>query len=620
MLKGPHLLESLMRIVPDSLLGRFKLTVEFDYLIKNANIVEGTGKRAYLGNIGIVGEKVKALGEITGDAKKEIDAKGLTAVPGFVDSHSHNDGMLLFYPYCESYVMQGVTSFVGGQCGGTTGPLTDMIPILGRLSEYLQEFVPHKYYTSVSLFPRDQVNVWMKEKFGWTVDWRTMGEYFQRVEAKGISMNYAPLFGHRMARYYVMGEDNKRVATKKEIADMGEVIRKGLEDRCIGMSVGLDYDPDVFADRSEMVEHVAILNEYPNAIFCPHSRRTGRRRGLGAGVRQHDKIDGLNEILDICRATKVKMNIAHIYTGWYIKPEDSTPEIIEEANRRATLMLIDKANEEGLDITFDSIPSLSVGGFENLRYLCSLFVPWLRELGSPEELAKWLKVSDFRTEIKEAISSGKLYWREGWNPNLNPQWATNITILRSKSPGLEGKSIAKIAEEKKKDPMDVIFDTIAEDPYTRATTGTMKLQSTNLRTMFYKHPKAAVGLDTSARDEKWEGKYPPYGIPAANTFDAFPRFFTQFVRDERIFSLEEAVHKTSTMAAKTHALKGRGTIAENSFADIVLMDFPGLKPTADVIEPRQYPKGIEYVFVNGVPVVEKGKHTRATPGKVLRRE
>ncbi|MBN1683279.1 amidohydrolase family protein [Candidatus Bathyarchaeota archaeon] len=596
------------------------MSTEFDFLIKNVTIVEGTGKKAYFGNIGILGEKVHSLGEVKGDAKKEIDGKGLTAVPGFVDSHSHNDGMLLYYPNNESYVMQGVTSFVGGQCGSSPAPLADIIPVMGRLSEYLQEYVPYKYYPSQSLFPKEQVNAWMKEKFGWTIDWSTMGEYFQRVEAKGTSMNYVPLLGHRMVRYYVLGENNKRVATKKEVEEMGEVIRKALEDRCIGMSVGLDYDPDVFADRSELVEHVSILNDYPNAIFCPHSRRTGRRRGLGAGARQHDKIDGLNEIIDICRASKVKMNLAHIYTGWYIRPEDSAPEIIEEANRQATLDLIDKAIEEGLDITYDSIPSLAIGGFENLRYLCSLFAPWLREFGSPDELAKWLKVADYRSEIKEAISTGKIFWRVNWNPNLNPQWATNITIIKSKTPNVDDKTIAQIAAERKKDEMDTVLDLIAEDPYTRATTGTMKLQSTKLRAMFYKHPKACVGLDTSARDDKYEGKYPPYGIPASNTFDAFPRFFIQFVRDEPIFTLEEAVMKTSTQAAKVHALKGRGTINEGSYADIVLMDLPGLQTPADVMEPRRYPKGIDYVFVNGVPVVEKGVHTKATPGKVLRRE
>ena len=341
---------------------------------------------------------------------------------------------------------------------------------------------------------------------------------------------------------------------------------------------------------------------------------------MGAGARQHDKIDGLTEIIDICRASKVKMNLAHLYTGWYIKPEDSAPDIIEEANRKATLNLIDEAVKEGLDITFDAIPSLAVGGFENLRYLCALFAPWLRELGSPEELAKWLKVTDFRNEVKDAIKTGKLFWRVTWNPNLNPKWATNITILKSKIPEVNGRTIAEIAEDRETDQMDTIFDIIGEDPYTRATTGSMKLQSIQLRSMFYKHPRGCVGLDTSARDTTYEGKHPPYSIPASNTFDAFPRFFIQYVRDNPIFTLEEAVTKTSTQAARVHSLKGRGTIGPGSYADIVLMDLPGLGTPADVMEPRKHPKGIEYVFVNGTQVVDKGQLTEVRPGKVLRRE
>ena len=594
------------------------MSEEFDVLIKNAAIVEGTGKKAYIGSIAIAGDKVKGLGDVEGEGKKVIDATGLTAVPGFVDSHSHNDGLLLWYPKCESYVMQGVTTFVGGQCGGSPAPLGDQVSVPGRLREYLFEFVPYKFYPPKTLYPIEQVNEWMKEKFGWTIDWKTMGEYFEKVEKKGISMNYAPLLGHRTVRSYVMGEDYKRHSTKPEREEMAKLIRQGLEDGCIGMSVGMDYDPDVFASREEIVEHVSILKEY-NAIFCPHSRRTGRRRGIAAGARPHDKIDGLREVIGICRATGVKMNIAHLYTGWYINPERG-PDILEEANRRATLGIIDKALEEGFNISFDAIPGLVQGGFSVLRYLCSLLAPWLRELGSREALAKWLKVPDFREEIKDALRRGKLFWRVSWNPNLNPHWAENIMVLKSKSPGCDGKSLAQIAEEREKDPLDVYFDIIAEDPDTRAVTGWGGGASPSWRALFYKHPVGHVGLDTSARDIKWEGEYPPYSIPGINTFSAYSLFFIQLVRDEKVFSLEEAVQKTATGPAKVHNLEGRGVIEEGSYADIVLMDLPNLKVLGDVLEPRRYPEGIEYVFVNGVPVVEKGKHTGATPGKVLKEE
>jgi len=218
------------------------LSEEFDVLIQNTTIVEGTGRRGYLGSIAIAGDKVKALGDVKGDAKKVVDASGLTAVPGFIDAHSHHDGMLLWYPKSESYVMQGVTTFIGGQCGGSPAPLGDMVRVPGRLSEYLSEFVPYKFNPEKDLYPIDQVNQWMKQKFGWVIDWKTMGEYFERVEKKGISMNYAPLVGHGTIRVLVMGEDYKRTSIKIEQAQMQGLIHQAMKEGCIGLSAGLDYD------------------------------------------------------------------------------------------------------------------------------------------------------------------------------------------------------------------------------------------------------------------------------------------------------------------------------------------------------------------------------------------
>ena len=592
------------------------MSEEFDVLIKNAAIVDGSGKKVYIGSIGITGDKVKAVGTVTGDAKRTIDASGLTAVPGFIDAHSHHDGMLLWYPKCESYVMQGVTTFIGGQCGGSPAPIGNNMGLPGRLSEYLQEFVPYKYTPEKSSFPLEQVNVWMMEKFGWTIDWRTMGEFFERVEKKGISMNYAPLVGHGTIRRLIMGENFKRYATKVELAEMDGLIRQGMEDGCIGMSAGLDYDPDVFADPKEEVNrHVAILKQY-GGIYCPHWRRTGRRQGIGAGFRRPEKVAGILEGIETSRVTGVPIHFAHITTGWYIDP--SAPEELEAANIRTTLQLFGKAREEGLDVTYDAIPFFVKGGFSVLPYLCSLIGPWLREFGSREALGKWLKVPDFREEVKEALAKGKLFWYFTYNPNTNPRWAENITVLKHRSPGCDGKTLAQIAEERKKDALDVYFDLIAEDPDSRGFAEAEKAYQ--CFKLFYTHPAGMVGLDTTARDDKWQAEYPPYSIPGINTFSAYPLFFIQLVKEDRLLSLEEAVQKTSTNPAKVHKLKGRGVIEEGAYADIVLMDLPNLAVPGDALEPRRYPKGIDYVFINGTVVVEKGQHTGATPGKILKKE
>lgn len=163
---------------------------DFDVLIEDASIVEGTGRKTYNGSIGIKEDKVIALGEVDGDSKKTINAKGLIATPGFIDAHSHADWTLLWYPKVESYVMQGVTTFVGGQCGGSPAPLGDYIRLPRLLTDYLPDLDPFKFYPKYPYYPLEQVNAWMDQVFGWTLDWTDMESFFKTVEKVGISMNY----------------------------------------------------------------------------------------------------------------------------------------------------------------------------------------------------------------------------------------------------------------------------------------------------------------------------------------------------------------------------------------------------------------------------------------------
>jgi N-acyl-D-aspartate/D-glutamate deacylase len=384
------------------------------------------------------------------------------------------------------------------------------------------------------------------------------------------------------------------------------------------MSVGLDYDPDVFASRDEIVEHVKIMNEY-GGVFCPHSRRTGRRRNISAGHRQHDKIDGILEVLDIVRKSGVKTNIAHLFTGWYIRPQGA-PEMIEEANRRATLTYIDAALEEGLDISFDVIPQSLPTRFAGWQYMCALFVPWLRELGTRENFAKWVSVPDFREEVKEAIRRGKWFIRVAYNPNTNPRWAENIWVLEHRDEKLENRSIADIAEERGVDSFDTWFDIIVEDPDSKGGISRGENPDASYHAIFYQHPASSVGLDTAVFDYEYQSEVPPWSVPGISTYSAFVGFFEKFVNKQKALTLVEAVHKTSTQAALRHGLKGRGVLKEGCYADIVLMDLPKMRVAATPLEPRRQPEGIEYVIVNGVKVVEEAKHTGATPGRVLKRE
>jgi N-acyl-D-amino-acid deacylase len=588
---------------------------EYDVLIKNATIYEGTGKKAHKGSIGVKGEKVAALGDVKGDAKKTIDAKGLTALPGFIDAHSHGDWSLLWFPKTESYIMQGVTTFVGGQCGGSPAPLGEYIRMPWRLMDHLPDLDPYKFYPRQPYYPLEQVNEWMKDVFGWTLDWEDMEGYFKKVEEVGISMNYAPLVGHGSIRTKVMGLDYKRHSTEEEWAQMREFIHEAMKQGCVGMSTGLDYDPDVFAAHEEVIDGVAVLKEY-GGVYCPHWRRTGRRRGIAAGHVPNEKITALTECVDVHKKTGVRLHYAHMSTGWQIYP--TAPDELEAANVKTTLDMLTADAKEELDITWDAIPQLTRSGFAVMPYLSSLYAPWLRELGGREAFSKWLKVKDFREEVKDAIRQGKWFIRVAYNPNTNPRWAENIYVLKSKVPDVDGKTIAQIAKEREADEWDTWLDIIAEDPDARGATGQLVPRDSYLQ--YYTHPRGMVGLDTSIADDKYQMKSPPYSFPGINTFSAYPMFYIKYVRDRSLFTLEEAVQKTATMPARVHNLEGRGVLKEGGYADIVLMNLPKLKVMGDEVETRKYPKGIEYVFVNGEAVVEKGKHTGARTGKVLKRK
>jgi N-acyl-D-amino-acid deacylase len=595
---------------------------EFDVIIEETNIVDGTGAPPFKGSIGVKGNKIDAVGEVKGDAVKVVDGANLITSPGWIDAHSHGDSTVLFYPKAQNYVMQGVTTLIGGQCGFSPAPLGDSIGLLfGPARDYLDELEPHKYYPQNDLFPRERVNELMKEKFGWTIDWDTMGEWFQTVESKGVSMNLAPLVGHGTVRYKVMGNDFKRFSTEGELEEIKTLVKQAMEEGCIGLSTGLDYDPGVWASMDEIKECILVIKDY-DGIYCPHWRRTGRRRDVKIGDTRANKVAGLLESIETCRQTGVPTNIAHLTPLWRLVPEGN--DMMEEINIRATLKFIDDARSEGLQLTFDSMPWFILGGFGVMPYLCSLLTPWLKEQGSREKLAEWLKVPDYRKEVVDAISSGKWFIRLAYNPNSNPQWAENLWVVKHESDKCENKTIAQIAEEREKGHLETYFDLICEDPDCRGV-GAGVGESGNFpwkpyRASFFKHPAGALSLDQTIVDHTRQQETPPYHIPGINAFSAFPAFLIKFVRELKLFTLEEAVRKMSTLAAEHHGLRGRGKLTGGGFADMVVFSLNDLKVLGDPVEPRRYPEGIKHVFVNGEAVVENGTHTGATPGKIVKKE
>jgi N-acyl-D-aspartate/D-glutamate deacylase len=597
------------------------MSEEYDILIKNARIIEGTGREAYTGSIGVKGGKVTALGDVHGDAVTEIDASELYASPGWIDAHSHGDHNLLFFPKCENYVMQGVTTFIGGQCGGSPAPIGDMIQLPGIASEHIQELEPHKYYPEQNLFPRKDVNEIMVDRYGWAVDWYSMGDWFEKLMSVGISMNIAPLVGQGTVRYNVLGNDYKRESEPEEIENIKRLIKVALDEGCIGISTGLDYDPGVWASMDEINDCVRILRDYENTVYCPHWRRTGRRREVKFGETRSNKIDGIMESIKSCKVTGVPTNLAHLTPGWRLIPEGN--DMMEEMNIKASLKFIDKAIEEGHPLTFDSMPWFIRGGFSVMPYLSSILTPWLREQGGREGFSRWLSVDDYREEVKNALKEGKWFIRLAYNPNTNPQWAENIWVSKHANEEYVGKNVAQIAEDLDRDKLDAFFDLIVEDPdamgYTSGTADTGNFPWKPYRALFHKHPAHALSLDQSVYDTEYQMKAPPYRMPGINAFSAFPGFLIKMVRETGLLTLEEAIQQLTTNAAKNHKLEGLGKITLGSYADITLFDLDALRITGTPLEPRQQPEGIAHVIINGEPVVKDGEQTEARPGRIVKR-
>jgi len=590
------------------------MSEDYDILIKDATIVDGSGSEPYKGTVAVKGERIAAVGKVEGDLKQDakvvIDAEGLMVTPGFIDVHNHGDLSILYYPKADGYVRQGITTFVGGNCGSSPAPYGDLVKVSFFLGDLLSELNPDIYYPE-GLLPRDVVNEKHREMYGWEIDWYTMGEFLKRVEDESISPNYVPLVGHHQVREVVMGTDFQRRATDEEVDEMKAHVNQAMEDGCRGFSVGRDYESSIYAGLDEIVTLAEIVSEY-GGVYTSHSLRTGLRKERRPGEFPPVKVEGLLEAIDVGRRAKIPVQISHLGTLYDVTPSGS--EIMSEAAAQSTLKILDDATEEGIEVHFDTIPNNRGFGTSTSLYLATSLLPWLKIAGSREQFAKALRMGELREEIRATIWSGKYY---SLNPNINKGWAGMKRVMESKEEKYVDKTIAQIAEETGKEPLDALFDVITADPDAR--TGSRGRHSPT-KGMFYRHPGCMVGIDTFAVDITYQMKSPPWSLPSENSFGGFPNYFKTTVVDSDTLKLEEAVWKVTGLSAEKFRLKDRGVLRPGAYADIVVMDLERVANKAEPLNPCVYPDGIDHVIVNGEVVVKDSEHTGRRPGKVLRRE
>lgn len=563
----------------------------YDVIIKNGTIVDGTGKAAFKGDIAIRGEKIVKVGDVIGDADIVIDGSGLVVSPGFIDTHTHADNNILKYPKAENFIMQGVTTVVGGNCGFSQAPTKDL-------------------------------------KFG---------QWLSKVEKAGISINYAHLIGHGNIRTLIMGDDFKREAKAEEVEKMKPYVEEAMQSGAFGMSTFFDPSPAEYASvENEILPLVKIVARYGGG-YWPHHRHHqsnwvsddpdefsyGLVHRPIAEVFTGEYI-GLMEAIDISRKAKVHLHIAHLINVYRI-PQPHPP-YLEEAVAKATLWNIDKAIEEGVDITFDV--TFARSGISRRKPLINELwkgrnaaLNWMDEL-EKNEVIEGLKTTEFREKIKEVYESCRLKFNF-IHTKADPYWMDRFKILVCKNKDYEGKTINEIAKMNNTEPLEAIFDILVEDPDTEWVQHLCERYFEAAVPVLLQHPGASPNTDMSCHPSISQPEGYNVGgsffTPSPIAYGLFADFIGKLVREKKLMSLEEAVNRASYVPAqKALKLKDRGILSPGAYADIVVFDLKKIRMTGDFLRPAQRPDGIEYVLVNGEVVYKNKAHTGKSPGKLLR--
>ncbi len=528
----------------------------FDVIIRNGQVIDGTGKDRFRADVGIVGDKVVKIGDLSGeDAAGVIDADGLIVAPGFIDMHAHEYSVLAD-PRADSSLRQGVTTMVMGNCGMSLAPaIGEGLPAVRSMLQTFGEAAGEV-----------------------EIPWSSMADHLSYLDENGLISNYVMLVGHGTVRASVMGFDN-RAPSADEMEQMKQILAQAMEEGAWGLSSGLIYLPAMYCDTSELIELAKVAAEY-GGIYTSHIRG------------EHDPIlkDAIAEAIEIGRQAKIPVEISHFKA--YGKSLWGRADEF--------LAMMDDARAEGIDVDADAYPYVAT--HTTLR---AILPAWMQE-GGTEKIVERLSQPELRNKARQEISDGKVIYFKGvgWD---------GVMIVRSKlDETLDGRSVAEIAEKRGKDPCETAFDLLEVEPALRATY--FALSEEDVRTIL-KHPLMRIGSDSYALAD--HGVL-AQGRPHPRCYGTFPRVLGKYSRDEGLFTLEEAVRKMTSMSAQKVGLTGRGVLEEGAFADVAVFNPETVIDRATFEDPHQYPVGIDYVLVNGQVVVDAGDYTGELVGKVLR--
>jgi dihydroorotase/N-acyl-D-amino-acid deacylase len=530
----------------------------YDVIIRNGHIIDGTGSPWYSGDIAILQGHIARIGVLRdATANTVIDAHGLTVAPGFIDMLGQSEVSMLVNPHVPSKIFQGITTEITGE-GDSIAPL------------------------NARLLAADAPGL---RSYGLRADWTTFNGYFGRLQHQGMGINLASYVGATQVRRYVIGESD-RPPTAAELDEMKSLVRDSMLEGAVGVSTSLQYAPAPYATTDELIALASVAARY-GGIYATHMRSEG------------DAIDSaLDEAFRIGRAAGIPVEIWHLKAAGK-KNWGRMPEIVRR---------IDEARASGIDVEADTYAYPA--WFNDF----SAFIPPWAHDGGNSKLVERLKDPAARARIRKQMENDASSWDNEWLEVPGPEGILVSVVRNPALLPLQGKTIAQIAKEEGKDPLDTIFDLLSQDPGMSVAVSGM---SENDVALALKQPWVSIDNDSQGTS--------PTGVlsrehPHPRAYGTFPRILRKYVREEHLLSLEEAIRKFSALPAQRMRLADRGVLKQGMCADIVVFDPATIHDLATFEKPNQLSVGMEYVLVNGVPVIARGKATDALPGKVLRGE
>ncbi len=530
---------------------------QYDIIIRNGTVYDGSGGAGTQVDVAIAGDTIAAVGDLAGArAVTEIDATGRAVSPGFINMLSWATESLIEDPKSQSDIRQGVTLEVMGE-GESMGPWSDSMK---KLNKELQGDIKYD------------------------IQWTTLGEYLEFLERKGIATNVASFVGATTVRIHELGYQD-RAPNAEELERMRALVRNAMEDGALGVGSSLIYAPAFYARTDELIALSQEASKY-SGMYISHMRSEGNQL-----------LEAVDELIRIAREANIAAEIYHLKAAG----QQNWPKM------NAVIARVEAARNEGLEITANMYPYPA-----GATGLDAAMPPWVQE-GGLREWIKRLQDPATRARVKQEMSTPTNAWESLYLAAGSPDKVLLVAFKQDSLKYLTGKTLAEVATMRGKSPGETAMDMVVADD-SRVGTVYFLMSEDNIKKQM---ALPWVSFDSDAESLAPEGVFLKSN-PHPRAYGTFARVLGKYARDEKVFPLEEAVRRLTSLPAQNLKLKKRGMLQVGNFADVVVFDPASIRDHATFDKPHQYSTGVQHVFVNGVQVLKDGEHTGATPGRVVR--